>query len=132
MSSSWTHVSSASPDGGRLGGAAPRQADPAAVLSAINDADSRRILVACAETPLTAEECASACDVPLSTVYRKLDRLAEVDLLGTGRRVVPHRNHPQEFFTDFDALAVSLRGGVDVDLLQVATDGGRDHPEETE
>lgn len=99
--------------------------DPTDVLSALGDPDCRQLLSACEETPRTAQECADACDLPLSTVYRKLETLTDAGLLEQGRRIRSQNNHPTEFATSFDTLAVSLRGGdeLSVDLRQVATDG---------
>ncbi|WP_396610693.1 helix-turn-helix domain-containing protein [Haloferax sp. S1W] len=101
-------------------------ADPDVVLSALSDDDSRRILAACDEQALTAQECADTCDVPLSTVYRKLNTLAEASLLEEGRRIQAATHHPREYSTNFDTLSLSLASGsnVAVEFRQVATDGG--------
>ncbi|WP_411965357.1 ArsR/SmtB family transcription factor [Haloferax sp. YSMS24] len=101
-------------------------AEPSAVLSALNDTDSRRILAVCNEEPRTAQECAAVCDIPLSSVYRKLDQLSEASLLSEGRRIQPNAHHPREFSTQFDALSLSFDAGVSVNFRQVATDGGEE------
>lgn len=99
--------------------------DPTDVLSALGDPDCRRLLSTCEETPRTAQECAEGCDLPLSTVYRKLELLTDAGLLEEGRRIRSRNNHPTEFSTSFDTLAVSLRAGdeLSVDFRQVAADG---------
>ncbi|WP_416838614.1 helix-turn-helix domain-containing protein [Haloferax sp. DFSO52] len=103
--------------------------DPSAVLSALNDGDSRRILAVCDDQPRTAQECANLCDIPLSSVYRKLDLLSDAALLEEGRRIQPDAHHPREFSTHFDALSLSFDAGVSVNFRQVATDGGEDTTE---
>ncbi|MDR5674670.1 Transcriptional regulator containing HTH domain,ArsR family [Halalkaliarchaeum sp. AArc-CO] len=110
------------------------EADPAEVLSALGDPDCRQLLSACEERPRTAQECADACDLPLSTVYRKLELLGDAGLLEEGRRIRSRNNHPTEFSTTFDTLAVSLRAGdeLSVDFRQVAADGdGRESDPES-
>ncbi|MFC7129177.1 helix-turn-helix domain-containing protein [Haloferax chudinovii] len=105
-------------------------AEPSAVLSALSDGDSRRILAACDEAPRTAQECAELCDVPLSTVYRKLDLLTEASLLDERLRVQTATHHPREFATNFDTLSFSFDdAGVSLAFRQVATDGGEDGAE---
>ena len=101
-------------------------AEPSAVLSALSDTDSRRILAACDDEPRTAQECAAVCDIPLSSVYRKLDQLSEASLLSEGLRIQPNAHHPREFSTQFDSLSLSFDAGVSVDFRQVATDGGEE------
>ncbi|KAB1197273.1 MULTISPECIES: helix-turn-helix domain-containing protein [Haloferax] len=101
-------------------------AEPAAVLSALNDDDSRRILAVCEDQPRTAQECADLCDIPLSSVYRKLEQLSDASLLDEGRRIQPDAHHPREFSTQFDSLSLSFDAGVSVNFRQVATDGGEE------
>ena len=103
-----------------------QNADPGVVLSALSDDDSRRILAACDEQAMTAQECADACDVPLSTVYRKLGTLSDASLLEESRRIQAANHHPREYSTSFDTLSLSLAAGSDVavEFRNVATDGG--------
>lgn len=51
-----------------------------AVLRALDDPDCRTILTTTTE-PMTANELATACDIPRSTVYRKLDLLTQAGLV---------------------------------------------------
>lgn len=102
------------------------------VLSALGDQDCRELLSACEQESLTAQECAEACELPLSTVYRKLDLLTDAGLLEENRRIKTANNHPTEFSTSFDTLAVSLRAGdeLSLDFRQIAADGdGRERKE---
>ncbi|KAB1186713.1 MULTISPECIES: helix-turn-helix domain-containing protein [Haloferax] len=105
-------------------------ADTSVVLSALSDDDNRRLLAACDDAPRTAQECAEVCDIPLSSVYRKLGQLSEASLLDEGRRIQTAAHHPREFSTRFDTLSFSFgETGVSVDFRQVATDGGQDGTE---
>ncbi|KAB1192458.1 helix-turn-helix domain-containing protein [Haloferax sp. MBLA0076] len=105
-------------------------ADTSVVLSALSDDDNRRILAACDDAPRTAQECAEVCDIPLSSVYRKLSQLSEASLLDEGRRIQTSAHHPREFSTRFDTLSFSFGdSGVSVDFRQVATDGGEETKE---
>lgn len=107
--------------------------DSIAVLDALHDAVGRRILTACDGTPRTAQECADVCDVPLSTVYRKLGTLTDAGLLTEQVRIDAEHNFPREFETCFETLSVSVAGGDDVtvEVLQASTDGGVDENEVT-
>ncbi|SEO59055.1 Helix-turn-helix domain-containing protein [Halogranum amylolyticum] len=108
----------------------PDDVDPITVLDALNDGVCRRILVTCGERARTAQECAAACDVPLSTVYRKLGVLTDAALLAERVRIDAERNFPSEFSTQFDTLSVSLTGVDAVEIRQVVTDGGVDGDED--
>lgn len=67
------------------------------LLDALDDDDCRRILEATDEASLTASEIAEACDLALSTTYRKLDVLTEADLLSKGLRVRRSGQHSAEY-----------------------------------
>ncbi|MFB6198530.1 MAG: helix-turn-helix domain-containing protein, partial [Halobacteriaceae archaeon] len=56
------------------------------VLDALDDQDCRKILEKL-EEPMTAAEIAEACDIPISTTYRKLDLLSEGSLVSEGTKV---------------------------------------------
>lgn len=56
--------------------------DPALqeTLDALHDADCRAVLAALSE-PMTANELMESCDIPKSTLYRKLDLLCNASLV---------------------------------------------------
>ncbi|MFB6196540.1 MAG: helix-turn-helix domain-containing protein [Haloplanus sp.] len=84
-----------------------------AMLDALQDADCRTVLDATSEKPLSASELSEACDLPLSTTYRKLDTLTEVGLLAERTRLCPDGKHASEY----------IRSAEDV-CLSPAADGG--------
>lgn len=81
------------------------------LLSALADGDCRAILLATADEPRSAKELADRCDVPLSTTYRKLDRLADAGLLEERLRIRRSGKHTSEYVRCVDDVRVSL--GVD-------------------
>ena len=93
-----------------------RDADPdlQPVLDALGDPDCRGILRTIGEDAKTALECSEAYDLPLSTTYRKLERLAEADLLVEEIRIRADGKHASEYRRGFDSVCVSV--GTDGDL----------------
>lgn len=67
-----------------------------ATFEALADPDCRAILDA-ADTPMTTGELADACDLALSTAYRKVERLSETPLLVEGVRFDPDGDHAAEY-----------------------------------
>lgn len=64
------------------GNPADREDEPALqdILDALDDPDCRKILREISE-PMTATELTDACDIPQSTLYRKLDLLSRASLV---------------------------------------------------
>lgn len=95
---------------------APDQLDPATVFDLLDDAGTRAILSALHE-PRTARELMTACDIPRSTTYRKLDELVDAGLVT--RRIRPSRsgNHASEYARTVDGVHVDLStDGVRLDV----------------
>lgn len=98
------------------------RADPPglqAVLDALDDPDCRA-LVHALDAPRTAGELATEADVPLSTTYRKLDRLADASLLDTETQVRTDGHHTTRYLLDFEAVTIALDDGrsFTVDVLR--------------
>jgi predicted transcriptional regulator len=77
------------------------------VLDALDDPDCRAILREAAQ-PMTAKELTETCDIPESTVYRKLDLLSTTALVREIHSVHPDRGRITRYQRDFDALNISL------------------------
>lgn len=77
------------------------------ILDALDDPKCRTI-VRNLEEPMTADEIAETCDVPLSTTYRKLDLLTEASLLREGMEIRPDGQHASRYAIDFEEVAVRL------------------------
>lgn len=77
------------------------------VLDALDDTDCRRI-VEHLDEPMTASEVSEACDIPMSTTYRKLDLLTDASLLAEGTEIRPDGHHATRYEVDFDSVVVEL------------------------
>lgn len=78
------------------------------LLDVLDDAGSRAILDATSDTALSANEVSEACDLPLSTTYRKLELLTEVGLVEERTRVRRSGKHPNEYIRSVSNVTVSL------------------------
>ena len=86
-------------------GPTPTETD---VLDVLGDADCRAILGAVADSARSATAIASASDLPLSTTYRKLNRLVAADLLVERTRLDPDRNNLSVYETAPVDVCVAL------------------------
>lgn len=93
------------------------------VLDALQDDDCRAVLDAAADEALSASELSTACDLPLSTTYRKLDVLTKAGLLAERTRLCPDGKHASEYRRAVDDVVVSTgtNGGFE---LTVSTRAG--------
>jgi DNA-binding transcriptional ArsR family regulator len=80
------------------------------VLDALSDETCRRILTKLqgASTPMTAQNLSKACDVPLSTTYRKLERLSDTRLVDETLQLRASGTHTHQYRSDVNAVTVSL------------------------
>jgi len=91
------------------------QPELASVLDALNDEDCRRIVEALSE-PMTAEEISEVTDIPLSTTYRKLDRLTDAALLEEGVEVRRDGQHVSRYILVFDEVSIGLSDDRELEL----------------
>ena len=80
------------------------------LFEVLNNRSCRSILRTIGDRTLTASEIESNCDVPLSTIYRHLDRLEEANLLGRSLRLESHGQFPSQYARRFDVIEVALEG----------------------
>jgi hypothetical protein len=76
-------------------------------MECLADEDCRAILRA-THSPRTAPEISEECDIPLSTVYRKVDRLTELSLLETRIRIDSSGRHPTQYQRGIDGLLIQI------------------------
>ncbi|WP_066413409.1 ArsR/SmtB family transcription factor [Halorubrum aethiopicum] len=81
--------------------------DPAEVLDALADEAARRIVAALSE-PKTASELSEECDVPLSTTYRKLEKLTDASLLNESTDIRRDGQHTTRYSVAFEEVVVSI------------------------
>lgn len=79
--------------------------DAAEILDVLADEDARTIIRTLTE-PMTAKEIQERCDIPESTLYRKLDRLSETGLLHQQTRIRRDGRHTSEYEPAFDEVTV--------------------------
>ncbi|QKY21879.1 helix-turn-helix transcriptional regulator (plasmid) [Halolamina sp. CBA1230] len=77
------------------------------VLDALDDDDCRAILKRTAE-PMTAIELRDACDIPRSTLYRKLELLTDASLLRERETINPGGGRTTKYERDFDDVTISI------------------------
>jgi DNA-binding transcriptional ArsR family regulator len=77
------------------------------LLDALDDPDCRAIVTHLDE-PMTASEISDEADIPLSTVYRKLDALTEASLLSELTEVRSDGHHTTRYNLDFDEVSLTL------------------------
>jgi DNA-binding transcriptional ArsR family regulator len=88
-------------------------------FDALSDPDCRAIL-ASVDDPMTTSEIADACDLALSTAYRKVEQLNATPFLTEGIRFDPDGDHAAEYSRGVSEATVSLSdSGI---LLAVETD----------
>jgi DNA-binding transcriptional ArsR family regulator len=81
--------------------------EPSEVLDALSD-DAATSIITALEEPKTASQVSEECDIPLSTTYRKLDTLAEVDLLEESTEIRRDGQHTTRYTVAFDEVTVSV------------------------
>lgn len=77
------------------------------VVGALDD-DACREIVSALDEPMSAQEVADSADVPLSTTYRKLDKLTDASLVNEETEVRPDGHHRSRYVVDFERIVVEL------------------------
>jgi predicted transcriptional regulator len=77
-------------------------------LDALGDTGCRTILDIVSTDALTTSEVSEACDMPLSTTYRKLNILTDAGLLKERTRFNQSGNHASEYVRSVDEIVISL------------------------
>ena len=93
------------------------------IVAALDDDGCRRI-VSVLEEPLTVDEIADLADLPLSSTYKKLDRLADAGLVEETVGVQQGRHRKSRYVATFDRIAIGLEDDrtFRVDVSQSAPD----------
>jgi DNA-binding IclR family transcriptional regulator len=91
------------------------------LLGALEDPDCRTI-VRRLDEPMTASELSDECDIPLSTIYRKLDTMSDATLLDELTEVRSDGHHTTRYDVAFDEIRILLEEdrSLDVELSRPA------------
>jgi DNA-binding transcriptional ArsR family regulator len=79
-----------------------------ALLTTLSDPKCRAILLTSARQPMTASELSEELDLPISTVYRKLNHLTDLPLLEETTDLTPDGKHPHRYECRIDEIRVSV------------------------
>lgn len=77
------------------------------VLDALDDPDCRAILRETIE-PMTANELVTACDIPRSTLYRKLELLSSASLVVEQETINPGGGRVTHYKQSFDDVIITM------------------------
>ncbi|AEH35977.1 helix-turn-helix domain-containing protein [Halopiger xanaduensis] len=84
-----------------------RAADPDRIIDALDD-DACCDILSVLEEPMTVKEIADEAEVPLSTTYKKVDRLTDTSLVVEEIQLRPGGHHRSQYVARFERLAVEF------------------------
>lgn len=91
--------------------------DAEAVLDALGDEAVRKAIESLSE-PMAARELSDACDVPQSTLYRKLELLEDSTLVDEMVQITTGGQHRTQYARDFESITIEFENDrlvVDID-----------------
>ncbi|WP_226010108.1 winged helix-turn-helix domain-containing protein [Halomicrobium salinisoli] len=91
--------------------AVSEDADLADVVGLLDDEHVRSILVATSAEPLSAKELGERCDVSVSSIYRRVDELRDIDLLEERTRPRSDGHHETVYVSALDRFELTIRDG---------------------
>ncbi|MFC7216414.1 helix-turn-helix domain-containing protein [Saliphagus sp. GCM10025308] len=86
-------------------------ADPPELLALLDDEYARAILTETSAEPMSASTLSDRCDASLPTIYRRLERLRECDLISEQTELAPDGNHYSVYAARLERLEVTLEDG---------------------
>jgi DNA-binding transcriptional ArsR family regulator len=93
------------------------------VLSLLDDEYARAILIATSTEPMSANQLAEACDASLPTVYRRINRLTDHDLLAEHTELDEDGHHYSSYEATLESVAIDLTDGeLTADVSREPTD----------
>lgn len=85
--------------------------DLATLLALLDDEHVRSILAATSERPMSASELGEHCGLSTTSIYRRLDRLSDVDLVGEQTRPRSDGHHESVYVSRLDRFELTVRDG---------------------
>lgn len=107
----------------------PRDDDEEPVLQDVLDAlddPACRAVIRHLDEPMTTKELTAACDISLSTMYRKLDLLSDASLVHEQTEIRQDGQHTTQYALAFEEINVSLDDErmIDVQIKRAPPDPG--------
>lgn len=87
------------------------ESDLATVVDLLDDEHVRSILAATSAEPLSASELSECCDVSPSSIYRRVERLTEADLLDDRTRPRSDGHHETVYVAALDRFELRVSDG---------------------
>ena len=85
--------------------------DLAAVLDLLSDEYARDILAETSVEPMSANTLSERCDASLPTVYRRIERLQNFDLIEEQTRIDPGGSHHKVYAAKLSNFSLDLEDG---------------------
>lgn len=101
------------------------ECDESEILALLDDEYARSILGETSERPMSATELSDHCDASRSTVYRRIDRLTDCDLLAERTRYDPDGHHRNVYASRLEEVRVRFEGGepvLEIERTEAATE----------
>ena len=97
--------------------------DEDAVMALLDDEYARAILAHLTAEPMSADELCTACEISDSTVYRRLNRLQEVDLVTERQELDPDGHHFKRYVATVERVSITFADGTyEVTVTRSAND----------
>ena len=81
------------------------------VLALLDDEYARAILTATSAEPMSAQTLSERCDASVTTIYRRIDRLQDCDLVEEQLQPQPDGNHYKVFASRLESFSVTFDDG---------------------
>jgi Fe2+ or Zn2+ uptake regulation protein len=81
------------------------------LFSLLDDEYARAILIATSKRPMSANTLSEECDASLPTVYRRVERLVDCDLLAERTEIVEDGHHYSVYEARLQRLTIDLSDG---------------------
>ncbi|WP_136688174.1 ArsR/SmtB family transcription factor [Halorhabdus amylolytica] len=82
--------------------------DEAEILALLDDEYAREILTATSAQPMSADQLTERCDASDSTIYRRVDRLKEHDLIEEQTQFDPDGHHYSVYVSRLESVNVTF------------------------
>lgn len=97
--------------------------DAAELLDTLSDEYARSILEETSVEPMSANTLSERCDASLPTIYRRIERLQELDLIEEQTRIDPGGSHHKVYAAKLSTVSLDLDDGdLDAEIEREATE----------